>query len=238
MYNPVNTITNKLSILLIITYYFLSLSSCRFKNVTQTTDILKASDNYELGSMYLEEGDIERAFGQFVLAIQKDKNYADAYGGLGTVYFLRGNGYCLQKDYDRCSQEHQKAVRAYMQAMKIKKDFEYAYFGIGRVLFIRWQLEKNYKWVKEAIKNFEMAYKLNNKRAITAYYLGVCYLADNKIAQAKIYLQEYLRRAPNAANAELVKQFLGTIENQSTEDKYSKILHDLEKEYLDEKGGK
>lgn len=208
---------------------------CRLKERVETQDILKASDNYELGSMYLEDGDFNRAIGQFVLAIRKNKEYPEAYGGLGTAYFLRGNAYCLQGDFDRCTEDHNNAVKAYLQALKIKKDFEYAYFGIGRVLFIRWQLEKNYKWVKEAIKNFEMAYRLNNKRAITSYYLGVCYLADNKIGPAKIYLEEYLKKVPNAANAKLVKQFLTEIENNQADKKYSTILEELEKEYLEKK---
>ncbi len=220
--------------LLLVVCQLVISSGCRFKDVdTGKTDILKPSDNYELGSMYLMEGDLERAMGQFVLAIRKDKNYVDAYGGLATVYFLRGNTYCLRKDYDKCSQDHQNAVKAYMQAMKLNNKFEYAYFGIGRILFIRWQLEKNYKWVKEAIKYLETAYKLNNKRAITAYYLGLCYLADNKIEQAKIYLEEYLKKVPDAPNAELVRQFLNDIKSLSIEEKHSKILQDLEKEYIE-----
>lgn len=229
----------KSSILLLTIYWLVISSGCRLKDTeTNRTDILKPSDNYELGSMYLVEGDVERAIGQFVLAIRKDKNYVDAYGGLGTAYFLRGNNYCLRKDYDKCTQDHQNAVKAYMQAMKLNEKFEYAYFGIGRVLFVRWQLEKNYKWVKDAIKYLETAYKLNNKRVITAYYLGLCYLAENKIGQAKIYLEEYLNKVPDAANAELVKQFLNDIKNQTTQDKYSKILQDLEKEYLEKENKK
>lgn len=231
----VNMLTRSLFHCSLFAFYCLLIASgCRLREQDGTTDILKAADNYHLGSMYLEEGDIERALGQFVLAIRKDKNYVDAYGGLGTVYFLRGNSYCLQKEYDKCTQDHQNAVKAYMQAIKLNDKFEYAYFGIGRTLFIRWQLEKNYKWVKDATKYLEMAYKLNNKRVITAYYLGLCYLADNKIGQAKIYLEEYLNKAPNAANAELVKQFLNDIKNLSAEDRYSKILQDLEKEYIEE----
>ncbi len=209
--------------------------SCKAREKTETTDILKSRDNYELGSMYLEDGDVERAIGQFILAITKDKNNVEAYGGLATAYFLRGNSYCLQKDFELCTKDHNSAIRTYLQALKLKKDFEYAYYGIGRVLLIRWQLEKNYKWAKEAVKYFETAYKLNKKRVLTSYYLGLCYLAVGQLPQAKIYLEEYLTKVPDAANADVVKQFLNDIEIKSVDNKYTKILEELEKEYLESK---
>ncbi|MFN7181821.1 MAG: tetratricopeptide repeat protein [Planctomycetota bacterium] len=210
----------------------LFISGCKSRETVEMTDILKPEDNYELGSMYLDDGDFERAIGQFILAIAKKKDYVEAYGGLATAYFLRGNAYCLKKDYEQCTNDHHSAMRTYLQALKMKKDFEYGYYGIGRILFVRWQLEKNPKWAQEAIKYLETAYKLNNKRVMTSYYLGLCYLAIGRLESAKIHLDEYLKKSPNALNAHLVKQFLDEIETKTAQDKYSKILEELEKEYM------
>jgi tetratricopeptide (TPR) repeat protein len=217
---------------IVLIFGSLVILSCKVTKSDLEGDKLSAQDNYELGSMYIEDGDFTRAIGQFILAINKDKNHIESYGGLGTAYFLRGNAYCLRKDFEKCTQDHNLAVRTYLQAIKLNKNFEYAYFGIGRVLFIRWQLEKNYKWVKEAKKYFLTAYKLNNKRVLTSYYLGLCSLAQNELDDAKFYLSEYLKKAPNAPNAELVKDFLQSIQEYTSEKSYSKMLQQLEEEML------
>lgn len=55
--------------------------------IEKTNDILlELKCRYLLGSIFLHEGNIEKAKNEFLLILEKDENFADAHYGMGLVY--------------------------------------------------------------------------------------------------------------------------------------------------------
>ncbi len=63
-----------------------------FETINKTKDsLLELKCRYLLGSIFLDEGEIESAEDEFNLILEKDRTSADAYYGLGVVAELRGD---------------------------------------------------------------------------------------------------------------------------------------------------
>jgi Flp pilus assembly protein TadD len=59
--------------------------------------------------------------------------------------------------------------------------------------------------MKEAMEHFEKAIQMKPDMAEAYYELGMLYVKQNKIPEAKKALSEYVRLAPNGPNAEMAK---------------------------------
>jgi len=118
-----------------------------------------ASAYNDLGSAYLNRGNIEKAIGQFQKAIEISPKMAIAYYGLGNAYLNRGN--------------IEKAIDQFQKAIEISPKMAIAYYGLGNAYLNRGNIEK-------AIDQFQKAIENDSNFAIAHFNLAISYFQQKK----------------------------------------------------------
>lgn len=171
-----------------------------------------AQKYYEMGVFYFTRQEYRRAKAEFLMSIKQDPHFAKGYVGAAFASFRLGNAHYLDKDFDKCTQEHNLAGVLFLNAIKENPKYEEAYYGLGVLYFIRWQLEKKIEYAQQARVIFEKAKELDPERALTYYYLGIIYASDNNFPEAKKNLKRYLELKPDAENKQIVLDIINAIE--------------------------
>ncbi|GLB53089.1 hypothetical protein NBRC110019_21290 [Neptunitalea chrysea] len=172
------------------------------KSIQGESDDDKSAYN-NLGNIYKDQKEYEKAIQNYKKAIQIDPNFAYPYNGLGTVY-------CNQKKYE-------KAIQYYEKAIKINPDYLTPYNGLGTVYC-------NQKKYEKAIQYYEKAILINPDFAAPYYNLADLYYNNNKLERAKENYQKYLKLTNHSSS--FVKNRLEEIKSLLQE-KEVKSISDL-----------
>ena len=156
-----------------------------------------------IGDLYLKkksEADAEKAYQK---AIETDATYAEAYASLGNLYNT-------QKKYEDAAKMTAKAASLAPAGVGGGDPVaEYSAGAISVNLMVAAEREGKADVAKakmdEAMAHFQKAIQLNPEMADAHYELGMLYVKQNKIPEAKKALAEYVRISPTGANAEMAK---------------------------------
>lgn len=156
-----------------------------------------------IGDMYMKQSKQDDAEKAYLKATELDGGMADAYSSLAAIYNQ-------QKKYDQAAKMTEK-VNSLASAMGMGGDAT-AEFSAGAIA-VNMQLtaEREGKAdvaaqkMSEAMAHFQKAIQLKPDMADAYYELGMLYVKQNKIPEAKKALAEYVRLAPTGANAEMAK---------------------------------
>ncbi|MDD5194265.1 MAG: tetratricopeptide repeat protein [Candidatus Omnitrophica bacterium] len=112
-----------------------------------------------LGAVYKQRGELDKAFECFRKAIEINPNFAIAYDRLGTIYYISG--------------DKENALRFYKEAIGRNPYYAEAYNNLGVVLL---ELGRP----KEAAAAYKRSIALNPAYARAYYNLGLVYLRDGR----------------------------------------------------------
>ena len=121
--------------------------------------ILDTPDNhYNQGMRELDQGDLVAAESEFNRALALNPDYAEGFAGLAILY-------AMKEDFKKAKDFANKAVD------KDSKSVD-ARVAKGRVLTME---RKGDDWIKDAVKEFDNALKINPKSAKAEFYKGEAY---------------------------------------------------------------
>jgi len=140
------------------------------------------------GVEYMNEGQLIKAEEYFDIAVKMDPDNADVHNNLGFLYLKRGNGGSARGEFER--------------ALAIRPSSSEAHLGLGRAL-------KSLDLRDEAERQFKISASLAQSAA-AHYYLGVMYMEDNQLLDARIEFRKALSIDPGHADA---RRFLNYISN-------------------------
>ncbi len=145
------------------------------------------TDNSEAYRLYLKGGyhwnkwtpeDWQKAIDYFKQAIEKDPNYAPAYGWLGAAYQVQGNNGVLPPE-----EANAKAKQFAQRALEIDDDIDQGHYTMGAVkLFYEWDWPGVERELKRAI---ELNPNYVEGRMLYVYYLISMGHIDEALAEAK-----------------------------------------------------
>ena len=161
-----------------------------------------------IGDLYMKQSKWPEAEKALQKAIELDANDRDAYGMLVTVYNQ-------QKKYDEASKANDKANALAAGPLGMAApgggDANSSFSAGAIAVNMQMAAEKEGKAdvaaakMKEAMAHFERAIQLKPDMAEAYYELGMLYVKQNKIPEAKKALAEYVKLAPTGPNAEMAK---------------------------------
>jgi len=123
--------------------------------------------HYKEGMRRLDEGDLQAAITEFQRVVRLDENFAGAYLGFAMV---------------RARQEkYKEALRDIKTARRKNNKWADTYIMEGRILVQ--QAKKN--WLKDALKAFEKARKLDERDDRIDFYIGEAYWAAEAYPEAE-----------------------------------------------------
>ena len=145
------------------------------------------TDNSEAYRLYLKGGyhwnkwtpeDWQKAIEYFNQAIEKDPNYAQAYGWLGAAYQVQGNNGVLPP-----KEANAKAKQFAQRALEIDDDLDQGHFTMGAVkLFYEWDWPGVERELKRAI---ELNPNYVEGRMLYVYYLMITGHTDQALSEAR-----------------------------------------------------
>jgi DNA-binding winged helix-turn-helix (wHTH) protein/TolB-like protein/Flp pilus assembly protein TadD len=145
------------------------------------------TDNSEAYRLYLKGGyhwnkwtpeDWQKAVDYFNQAIEKDPNYAQAYGWLGAAYQVQGNNGVLPP-----KEANAKAKQFAQRALQIDDDLDQGHYTMGAVnLFYEWDWPGAERELKRAV---ELNPNYVEGRILYVYYLMVTGHTDESLSEAR-----------------------------------------------------
>lgn len=155
-----------------------------------------------IGDLYIKKDNQAEAEKAYLKAIETDANYADAYAALGSLYNI-------QKKYEDAGKMAAKAASLAPASGGGDPVAEYSAGAISVNLMVAAEREGKADVaaakMTEAMAHFQKAIQLNPEMADAHYELGMLYVKQNKIPEAKKALAEYVRISPTGPNAEMAK---------------------------------
>ena len=195
----------------------------------------KAVGYYNLGVIYKDKGDKERAIQQNLLTLERDPDYFLAHINLGILYHSQGqidraigkfkdaikakpdfatSYYNLALAYH--SRGHlDKAIEQYKKAIALKADYAEAYNNMGSAFTSKGNID-------EAIKHYESAIQFNPESANAHNNLGSAYRSRGMLDEAITEYKITLKLNPNHIKAIANLRFANTMKAYSLQQK--KIL--------------
>lgn len=153
---------------------------------------------YNLGMVYTELGDPQRAVGTLSKLLELKDCGSNVYVALGFAYSRMEN--------------YSKAKELFLQALKIEPDNPYAHRNIGGL----YGKENDHE---NAILHFKEALKVTPRDPNITYGLGLSYFNIGEISKADQYLRETIEIEPTSSLAELAKDLLREIAEISLKEK-------------------
>jgi tetratricopeptide (TPR) repeat protein len=150
-----------------------------------------------IGDAYQKKNDAAAAEKAYLSAIDvggTTRDAADAYGALAILYNQQGK----LADASKMSQKETELRGA-------------SGGGDATSLFNSAAILWNQGKVAEAKAQFLRVIELNPKLADAHYYLGMCLVSENKPAEARAAMEQYLKLAPTGENAAMAKTVLESI---------------------------
>jgi tetratricopeptide (TPR) repeat protein len=150
-----------------------------------------------IGDAYQKKNDAAAAEKAYQSAIEvggTGRDAADAYGALAILYNQQGK----LADASKMSQKETELRGA-------------SGGGDATSLFNSAAILWNQGKVAEAKAQFLRVLELNPKMADAHYFLGMCLVSENKPAEARAAMEQYLKLAPSGANAAMAKTVLESL---------------------------
>lgn len=157
-----------------------------------------AEARYNLGMIYTELGDPQRAVGTLSKLLELKDCGSNVYVALGFAYSRMGN--------------YSKAKELFLDALKMDPDNPYAHRNIGGLYGKENDHEK-------AIKHLEQALRINPNDPTSIYGLGLSYFNMGNLEKADQYLRDTIEIGPTSSLAELAKDLLREIAEISLKEK-------------------
>jgi tetratricopeptide (TPR) repeat protein len=142
---------------------------------------------YNIGMAQLKKGDPDTALAKMEKAVEIKPDFLEAYFGLGQAYIEKG--------------DYEKAIASCQKAVAIKPDDAQVRLNLGILYF-------NSKKDDLAEAALLKAKELNPSLANTYYQLGLLYLRGDEIEKSRQNFEKFLELAPQAPEAEAVKNLL------------------------------
>jgi serine/threonine-protein kinase len=141
-----------------------------------------------------------------------------AYG-----YYLRGHGY-LEDRGDPGSAD--TAAGLFEQALRVDPAYARAHAGLGRALWLKYELTENAAWIDRATEACNEAVSLDELDAAGHTCLGVVYNGTGRYPEAIVELEQAIRLEPtdDMIYIELAKAHLGTGEVERAEATYEEAI--------------
>jgi tetratricopeptide (TPR) repeat protein len=134
-----------------------------------------------LGTVFLQEGKVSDAEGEFQQALRIEPDYTAAHYNLGLALSQMG--------------KTDKAIRQYEEALRIDPDDVEAHNNLGNALLQMGKLE-------QAIGQYKEALRINPDCADAHYNLGNVFLQEGNVSDAIGHYQQALRIKPDFTQAQ------------------------------------
>jgi tetratricopeptide (TPR) repeat protein len=144
----------------------------------------------DIGSIYMETGDNDKAIEAFNKLLEKDPNNQEARISLASVWFKKGN-----------ADEAKKAL-ASLNIDSISNPYTLYNIGVGFY---------NAQQTEEAIKYWEKAVTLDPKMVDAQFQLALGYYALKQNDKAKAAFQKVIELDPNSENAKNAQEMLDSM---------------------------
>jgi protein O-mannosyl-transferase len=187
---------------------------------TLWTDALTKNPNCwvgenNLGLVFLQRGQVDKAVEQFQKALKINPNYGEAYSNLGLALFQRGRLDEAITNYQRALKINPKsfvthcdlgnallqnrqvddAVAEYQKALEIKPNYEEAHGNLGLAFFQKGQLD-------DAMAQYEKVLQIEPNSFSTHYNIGLVFRQKGELDKATGQFQEVLRLKPDFSPAQ------------------------------------
>ncbi len=152
------------------------------------------SSNFEKGSTLLEEQKIDEAKEAFLKSIEKEKDVADSYRGLGFCYYEQEN--------------YEEALKAFEQALNEGTEITAPLYNLAGICAMRTSAyEKAVFYFEDGQKQEGASEELLQEMA---FNLVVSYEQLGELELAREKLQDYVSRYPEDEKAAKELEFLNT----------------------------
>lgn len=172
-------------------------------------DSLNAFANYNLGSVFQQQGDLERAVRHYRRAIRSEPDYVQAHYNLGLALESRGDLEGAERHYRRATEidpghadahnnlgnvlrqsgRADAALGAYRAAVETDPDHALARNNLANLLRGRGRLA-------EAVRHYERALQLDPDYAEAHFNLGVTRMLQGRVADGLAHYREVRRLRP------------------------------------------
>jgi tetratricopeptide (TPR) repeat protein len=136
---------------------------------------------YNLGSILLQKGQVDKALGHFQNAVEINRNYLEAHSNLGLALLQKG-----QMD---------EAVAHFKKASEIAPNSLSTRYNLGVALFRNGELD-------EAVAQYRKALEINPNSLETHYNLGLILFKKRQLDEAIAQFLEVLRLKPDFSPAQ------------------------------------
>jgi tetratricopeptide (TPR) repeat protein len=135
---------------------------------------------YNLGNIYKDNGQPDKALIYFQKSLVLDPNNADAYNNQGIIY--------------KEKKQYTEAINCFKSAIQLNPDQVASYYNMGVIYRVKKQLD-------EAIFCFQKALQLNPNIVAIHYNLGITLQEKGQLDDAIAHFQKALQINPNFAEA-------------------------------------
>jgi len=157
---------------------------------------------YNIGYAYTQKKDYEQAEAAFLKAIELKVDYVEAYNGLATAYNA-------ERKFDKAQEASAKAGElaaaiAAAQPGGTGAAGVDAFYNQGVIAWNAGKAEEAQKWFLEALK-------VNPDHPDSHFQVGMTYVNQNKLAEAVVEFETYLKLAPEGQYAAQAKALVATL---------------------------
>lgn len=136
----------------------LIIGGCGPKPIDKESHLDTPDNHYNQGLRELDRGNFDAAAGEFQRATDLDLDYPGGYVGLGLVWAERG--------------DFKEALKQVDKGLKKDDTFIDGYIAKGNIIA---KQRKDDDWLKDAVKQFEKALKIDPGSEKAIFYLGMAY---------------------------------------------------------------
>ena len=137
----------------------------------------RARAHSDLGSVYLQQRNLEVALDEFTIATKIDPTFAMAYNGLGMVHSALGQDALAEANFK--------------QAVRVEPNSSESHNNFGNFLCSRGRVDESIKEFMAAVKN-----PLYATPAVAYTNAGICSLRKQDVRNAEAYFQRALQLEP------------------------------------------
>lgn len=166
----------------------------------------------ERGGLYFQVGDYQsyvRAEAQYRRVIDLDPTNHEAYSQLGYIYYIFYENDLWRKDFGAAHRNWTKSHNCFNESLKYKPDYGSSYIGLAMLNFCVTRYDKARARLNQALLLPSADPLLKGK---AYFWLGRCYVAQEKFPEALKVFEEYLKLLPGGPKAEDVRKAIREIE--------------------------
>ena len=148
---------------------------------------------------YLDDGIEDFYNGNFKKAIEKFNKSIELKKDFAVTYFYRGAAYHSIEEYD-------EAMLDYTKAISLDPKMTDAYYNRAKIILSRKDIQN--PDIKKAIKDLEMALKLDKKFADALYAMAAAYKKLEDYHKTLEYLEKLLKISPDHVFGKALKKLI------------------------------